>query len=1732
MDFKALPPDPLLDRIDRISVSFGSSRTLETRQKLNKHELKRFFDNLFYFLSISSKEFALVNNQDDFVDTGSLESIAKSLFESLCPGEPDCELRLGVGVGLRSDIKDMVGKLADEFEIDNLNHELISRKAAHFLERVLRSLMVQLGDASGIPQTSVDGYFDEQLVTFQKFITRNFQSKLRSQSMDQGLFKSTEFKRDFSNFKAEEMTRQNLEHQLQRISAELNGLEAEIRASLDSNLCSEGLKTDVENICSWAKKFDARKNEKPSDIENRSKMTQLKPSRILVSNVNESKSRPKKRQTFLPFFRVKELMRSSLTLVERGVPLQRGHEADCLNSDDSSKVDSFSYHICDANDQTFSLSDGLSQEEMAAAKISNYLTSKLQVKRPQITMHASPVRQKEKHSKSFTTSIKEIETTPNTRIPQYPLQSASVSADSAIPLHSLISMLRPLDPTIETVLNDPNHAPENSLRAFFQNIHAKLLSLEHLADRESSKSLLKTTNNGLESKVSVDKHIEDLEKVIQSTKTQLEQKISEYQTAMHEFELLRVENQSSQDEAEAAKRQFEHLKALHIDLSSTVISQCKLASAKLKAVSETHKSFFFDEPKRHELLAIMHKLRQAYHSKLNRETESYHAEIANLNIQLTSYQHLLAGEQDKVKRIKSHTETFSGRLTSIESRLNSTIELLVQKITSMNSKLKTHISSNAKATIDLRKSNDRLASEKKDVSYMNSNLLKELNELSKSVSKLTAEKEKLEEQVTKISELEDENSDLKLKIAMLNEKMEMASSLKDIADKEFAMVISERNNPYNFQQKNCLSPPFDSLEPHYLRTIDENDELAEGAEMQEGQSQYNPNSSQTKEHNPMIVDYLQSPKLHEFHISSACNFFLRKSGSFDSNAVSVQETDRPTPEIRASPSHKKPATKKQRVLFIDSKNFDQYIQLDNDDLSERRMFGDEKTPTEARKFGEPSSRQNTEQRSSNKKNLFSMQNVFKNLGNVVKSTTPNENSTRHIDEFRPTEDYTIDEAESRRKGSQPNTALDEVQSSSNVTELQYLVEVKDGQKNKQLFISSGSNPVLGHTNDPSPINRNSKIMVRLVRQMVKKNLDKASYLSQVLNQFEDIFTTKINSLGGKIKDIQSLSTQGLIRPLSHQTNAQSLGDDRLQIDAIGCLIYQNSAQPESRSSKKSQEQHQLGRLRLSEEMTETLAGDYATFEIDLIDSHRHFHYAENTSVTIGRVIDIPENEVIELETVQQEYEMNISPEQIQREYEELKTQCDLMHHDLENVIGLNNEYEGVLEFTYNTLKGLLNEEDILIPESELNIQILLELVSKEYSEMKNRLLQMRDPSVYRSSGHRNSIRNSDDSLKKKFSGDNLTGKNHKSSERSIQEVEYGDDRDNQLTQEDIILGTDKKQRRSADPQEIDEEEELEPEQVSDAVQNDHISEEGNNPGNQLENQIQDFQAKQSILKECFNDLLTNILHVINEDFTIITRSGDNINKLYEEATLAQQELVPVQDSPPEIFTETFSFIENLYQNHQTLKEMTEFLNVHLMKFFSEVDSYQEHVLENVPHSEQILELVHENDFLYHKLNESNKKIEQMFFHLQKYEKEYPEIAKKLSTNFRRAHSVPSLSFSSDTDQPQDSQDLQEKIRKFLEKLNERFEDQLGAIAIEDQTDGYIDSRRINSAQTNERDLMGNDPEADQENNIEKKVGILENYNLFLLNFIRKIKQLIDDRGTPVTIRMGHLSEISKELDEM
>ena len=353
-------------------------------------------------------------------------------------------------------------------------------------------------------------------------------------------------------------------------------------------------------------------------------------------------------------------------------------------------------------------------------------------------------------------------------------------------------------------------------------------------------------------------------------------------------------------------------------------------------------------------------------------------------------------------------------------------------------------------------------------------------------------------------------------------------------------------------------------------------------------------------------------------------------------------------------------------------------------------------------------------------------------------------------------------------------------------------------------------------------------------------------------------------------------------------------------------------------------------------------------------------------------------------------------------------------------------------------------------------------------------------------------------------------------------MEYGDDRDFEGTPES----------QNIDNGKIEEEGELEPEQISEAIHHGYANDDDPNGPNHTEHRIQDFQAKQKVLKECFNDLLTNILHVINEDIGIIAKSGENINRIYEIANTDAKEIDSDLETSPEIFSETFSCVETLYQNHQTLKEMTEFLSVHLMKFFSEVDSYREHVLENVPHSEQILDLVHENDFLYHKLNESNKKIEQLFFRLQQYEKEYPEIARKLSTNLRRANSVPNLSFASDTDQPQDSQDLQERIRKFMHKLSERMEDQFGTIAIEDQSPGYWENRQITSTQYNDRDFVGNDPEADQENNFEKKVDILESYNIFLLKFIKKIKLLIDDNSTPVKIRMGQLAEISKELDDM
>lgn len=310
-----------------------------------------------------------------------------------------------------------------------------------------------------------------------------------------------------------------------------------------------------------------------------------------------------------------------------------------------------------------------------------------------------------------------------------------------------------------------------------------------------------------------------------------------------------------------------------------------------------------------------------------------------------------------------------------------------------------------------------------------------------------------------------------------------------------------------------------------------------------------------------------------------------------------------------------------------------------------------------------------------------------------------------------------------------------------------------------------------------------------------------------------------------------------------------------------------------------------------------------------------------------------------------------------------------------------------------------------------------------------------------------------------------------------------------------------------------------------------------------------FSQKQKVLKEGFYELLNSIMAAIEDNKSCLAKAQMRISSSNSEPVIKIHHSRPeLNDQAPPLksivsLNKDLDLIKN---NNIHLKEMVEFLTKNLMMFLEELEELK---LETKQFNQnpQTEELIQENEFLYHKLNEAHRDIEIQKKIIEEINEKYPETAKIVNGIHRRSSSVPSMRIDDDQAHRESTVDdkskFQDIIRQLVDFKNQGYRS-VGPIDNDDEMIRLHAEQRRRLRSRIETDMHSHVDKNDQQNadhsaveNLDQEqtahhLEELENYNIYLLNVLRQIKEIIDDNALNIKNKMVHLEEISNNLDAM
>jgi len=314
-------------------------------------------------------------------------------------------------------------------------------------------------------------------------------------------------------------------------------------------------------------------------------------------------------------------------------------------------------------------------------------------------------------------------------------------------------------------------------------------------------------------------------------------------------------------------------------------------------------------------------------------------------------------------------------------------------------------------------------------------------------------------------------------------------------------------------------------------------------------------------------------------------------------------------------------------------------------------------------------------------------------------------------------------------------------------------------------------------------------------------------------------------------------------------------------------------------------------------------------------------------------------------------------------------------------------------------------------------------------------------------------------------------------------------------------------------------------------------------------QMTSFSQKQRVLKEGFYELLNSIMAAIEENKSCVAKAQMRISSSNSEPSIKVQHSrhdLSDQVTQPKSIATINKDLDLIKNNNIHLKEMVDFLSKNLMMFLDELEELK---LETKQFNQnpQTDELVQENEFLYHKLNEAHRDIELQKKVIEEINEKYPETMKISTRSHRRSSSVPAMRVDDETGHREstveDKCKFQEKIRQLVDFKNQGYRS-VGPVDNDDEMIRLQAEQRMRLRSRIETDMQSHmdRPEHPNENHsvIENEdqdekahhIEELENYNIYLLNVLRQIKEVIDDNTLSIRNKMGHLADISKNLDNM
>ncbi len=256
-----------------------------------------------------------------------------------------------------------------------------------------------------------------------------------------------------------------------------------------------------------------------------------------------------------------------------------------------------------------------------------------------------------------------------------------------------------------------------------------------------------------------------------------------------------------------------------------------------------------------------------------------------------------------------------------------------------------------------------------DLRYINGNLLKELQILSTSQQLLSKEKEQLEDQLRQKEDLEEKTRELSLTVKVLEEKLEMSNSLREMAESKCENFEENEvgNGNSHKSQEDIFNREYNFNK--HLGTIDENEELVEISDTHEQvlytkESQHaDPNEERFRSQDLLL------PKVQVRDIVKSYSLKFHTPQTMDEPQLLSQRSSIHNEALQRSD------TKFERQSYEDFTS----------NKDKMRNSGYEK-------------------RSSGKKSLFSMENVLKSIGEVSKPEPKSSAFSKAIGEFTAIEE--------------------------------------------------------------------------------------------------------------------------------------------------------------------------------------------------------------------------------------------------------------------------------------------------------------------------------------------------------------------------------------------------------------------------------------------------------------------------------------------------------------------------------------------------------------------------------------------------------------------------------------------------------------------------------------------------------------------------------------------------------